>query len=197
MQVVEGLLISFYAHMKVFLNKVASAIWAFFAWIENNIISVVPLWSVRKIYHRLMGIKIGKGSQLNLRTYLMGPGKLVVGDYTHVNPGCLIDYRGGIEIGSSVSISHRVMLITGGHDLGSSVFEESHAPIKIGDYVWIGAGAIVLKGVEIGEGAVVAAGAVVTKDVPPFTIVGGVPAKKIGDRVKNLDYRCYTTNIFM
>ncbi len=181
----------------MFLNKGLSAIRAFFAWIENNVISVVPLWCVRKMYHRLMGVKIGKGAQLNLRTYLMGPGKLVVGDYTHVNPGCLIDYRGGIEIGSSVSISHRVMLITGGHDVSSPVFEEAHAPIKIGDHVWIGAGAIVLKGVEIGEGAVVAAGAVVTKDVPPFTIVGGVPAKKIGDRGKNLDYRCYTTNIFM
>ncbi len=181
----------------MFLNKGLSAIRAFFAWIENNVISVVPLWCVRKIYHRLMGIKIGKGSQLNLRTYLMGPGKLVVGDYTHVNPGCLIDYRGGIEIGSSVSISHRVMLVTGGHDVSSPVFEESHAPIKIGDHVWIGAGAIILKGVEIGEGAVVAAGAVVNKDVPPFTVVGGVPAKKIGERIGSLDYRCYTTNIFM
>ena len=183
--------------MMNFFDKAKTAIHGFFAWVENNIVAVIPLWWVRKAYHRLMGVKFDKGAQLNMRTYMMGPGHLFVGAYSHVNPGCIIDYRGGIEIGRSVSISHRAMLITGGHDAQSSVFEESHAPIKIGDHVWIGAGAIVLKGVEIGEGAVVAAGAVVTKDVPPFTIVGGVPAKKIGDRVRNLDYRCYTTNIFM
>ncbi len=179
------------------LSKGLSAIRAFFAWIENNIISIVPFWCVRCIYHRLMGVKIGRGTQFNMRTYFMGPGKFVVKDYTHINPDCLIDYRGGIEIGSCVSISHRVMIITGGHNVKSHEFAESHAPIKIGDHVWIGAGAIVLKGVEIGEGAVVAAGAVVTRNVHPFTIVGGIPAKKIGERVRELDYKCYTTNIFM
>ena len=178
-------------------KKVAIAFRSSLAWIENNIIAVVPFWCVRKAYHHMMGMRIGRGSQLNMRTYLMDSRRLSVGTFTHVNPGCLIDCRGGVEIGSYVSISHRVMLITGGHEVQSSVFEESYAPIKIGNYAWIGAGAVVLKGVEIGEGAVVAAGAVVTKDVPPFTIVGGVPAKKIGDRVRNLDYRCYTTNIFM
>ena len=79
----------------------------------------------------------------------------------------------------------------------SKEFSEIRKPIKIGDYVWIGAGATVLQGVEVGDGAVVAAGAVVVDDVPPFTIVGGVPAKKIGDRTKNLNYKCQTTNIFM
>ena len=149
------------------------------------------------MYYRMLGIRIGRGTQLNTRTYLMGPGRLVVGEYSHINPGCLIDYRGGLEIGSCVSISHRVMLITGGHDIQSPTFNEDHRPIKIGDHVWIGAGATVLRGVEIGEGAVVAAGAVVVKDVPPYAIVGGVPAKQIGERSKELDYRCYTTNIFM
>ncbi len=179
------------------MEKATAAFLAFLFWIGNNIIAVVPFWCVRRIFCRLLGVKIGRGSQLNMRTYLMGPGRLVVGEYSHVNPGCLIDYRGGLEIGSRVSISHRVMLITGGHDVQSPTFKEDHRPIKIGDYVWIGAGATVLRGVEIGEGAVVAAGAVVVKDVPPYAIVGGVPAKQIGERRKELDYRCYTTNIFM
>ena len=183
--------------MKKFLRRVGIAIRAFFAWIENNVVAVIPLWCVRRIYHRMMGMKIGRGSQLNMRTYLMGPGAFSIGKHSHVNPGCLIDYRGGIEIGSCVSISHRVMLITGGHDVQSEDFREIRKPIKIGGYVWIGAGATVLQGVEVGEGAVVAAGAVVVDDVAPFTIVGGVPAKKIGDRHRKLNYKCQTTNIFM
>ena len=170
---------------------------AVLSWIENNIIAVIPVWTIRRLYHRLMGLKIGRGSQLNMRTYLMGPGVFSIGEYSHVNPGCLIDYRGGVEIGDSVSISHRVMIITGGHDPYARDFHDSYAPIKIGAHAWIGAGAIILKGVEIGEGAVVAAGAVVTKDIPPYAIYGGVPAKQIGERTKDLEYRCHTTNILM
>ena len=183
--------------MRKFFRRVGIAIRAFFAWIENNVVAIIPLWCVRRIYHRMMGIKIGRGSQLNMRTYLMGPGAFSIGEHSHVNPGCLIDYRGGVEIGSCVSISHRAMLITGGHDVQSKDFCEIRKPIKIGDYVWIGAGATVLQGVEVGEGAVVAAGAVVVDDVAPFTIVGGVPARKIGDRHRDLNYKCQTTNIFM
>lgn len=167
------------------------------AWFENNVVCVVPFWCVRKLFHRLMGARIGKGSQLNMRTYFMGPGRLSVGEFTHVNPGCIIDYRGGVEIGSGVSISHRVMIFSGGHDMQSRDFAESHAPVRIGDHVWIGAGATILKGVEIGEGAVVGAGAVVARSIPPHTIVGGVPARKIGERATGLDYKCHTTNIFM
>ena len=183
--------------MSKLFQKILIAFRGLTYWVENNLVSVVPFWCLRRICHRMMGMSIGPGSQLNMKTYLMGPGRFSVGKYSHINPGCFIDYRGGVDIGDSVSISHRVMIVSGGHDVQSDNFSEAHAPIKIGDHVWIGAGAIVLKGVEIGEGAVVAAGAVVTKDVSPFTIVGGVPAKKIGDRVRNLDYRCYTTNIFM
>lgn len=166
-------------------------------WFLNYVLAFVPFWFVRKAVYRLAGWQIGKGSLVNMRLYALGPGKLVIGKYTHVNQGCLFDYRAGIEIGDSVSISHRVMLITGGHDVQSSEFREDDRPIRIGDHVWIGAGATVLKGVTIGEGAVIAASAVVTKDVAPFTIVGGVPAREIGKRNSNLDYRCIRPNILM
>ena len=68
--------------------------------------------------------------------------------------------------------------------------------MSIGDYAVIMTRAIILPGVTVGEGAMVAAGAVVSKDVPPYTIVGGVPAKKIGDRAKSLDYVCDYYRLF-
>jgi len=65
------------------------------------------------------------------------------------------------------------------------------APVEIGDYAWVCSRSIILPGVKVGEGAVVACGAVVTKDVEPYTVVGGIPAKKIADRNKNLEYVPY------
>lgn len=166
-------------------------------WFLNYVFAFFPFWFVRKLAYRAVGFHVGKGTLINMRLYAIGPGKFRIGEYSHVNQGCLFDYRAGIEIGCGVSISHRVMLITGGHDVQSSDFGEEDLPIRIEDHVWIGAGATVLKGVTIGEGAVVAAGAVVTKDVQPFAIVGGVPAHKIGERNRNLDYKCIRPNIFM
>ena len=179
------------------MEKVLTGLMALCFWFNNNIVAHIPLWWLRRICYWMMGIKVGRGSAMNMRQYLLGPGIFKIGEFTHINPSCLLDYRGGIEIGNSVSISHRVMLITGGHDVQSCDFREEHRPIKIGDHVWIGAGATILKGVEIGEGSVVAAGAVVVKNVPPFSIVAGVPARVIGQRNDKLDYKCYTTNILM
>lgn len=182
---------------KQMTRKIQTLFQALTLWLLNNVVAYIPFWWIRRAFYRLTGWEIGSGSQLNMRLYVVGPGKFSIGRYSHVNPSCLIDYRGGIEIGSCVSISHRVMLITGGHDVQSVDFRQVDLPIQIGDHVWIGAGATVLKGVSIGEGAVVGAGAVVTKDVAPFTIVAGVPAKPIGERPRNLDYKCYTTNVLM
>jgi acetyltransferase-like isoleucine patch superfamily enzyme len=118
------------------------------------------------------------------------PGKISIGNYSHINQGCLLDGRGNIIIGNSVSISHRVSIITLSHDVDDMAFKIRSAPVIIGDYVWIGINATILQGVKIGEGAVVAAGAVVTKDVDPYTIVGGIPAKQIGIRQRSLNYKC-------
>ena len=80
-------------------------------------------------------------------------------------------------------IGEDVRLLTGSHDIGSVHFDLVTKPISVGDAAWIATGAIILPGVTIGEGAVVAAGAVVTKDVEPWTVVGGNPAKFIKKRV--------------
>ncbi len=98
-----------------------------------------------------------------------------------VNHGCTAMDSGGIDIGDDVMIGPNVQLLSSGHPLDPATRRRSitTAPIRIGRGVWIAAGAIVLQGVMVGDDAVVAAGAVVTKDVPPRTLVAGVPARVI------------------
>ena len=134
--------------------------------------------------------KIGKKSVIMKSNYIIAPNHLSLGNYTHINRGCTLDARGNLTIGNNVSISYNVSLMTGGHDVNSSLFQGVYLPIVIEDYVWIGVNSTVLQGVTIGKGAVIAAGSVVTKDVAPYTIVGGIPARKIGERNNNLDYHC-------
>lgn len=166
-------------------------------YIPNHIISKIPIWGIRKLYYKLFGMQLEKNAVMNMAQYIMDLRKLKIGKNSHINRGCLLDARGGIKIGNNVSISHRVNLITGGHDQNSSNFIGIFKPILIEDYVWIGVNATILQGVKIGEGAVVAAGAVVNKNVPPYSIVGGVPAKIIGHRNKELNYNCLWTMPFV
>lgn len=111
-------------------------------------------------------------------TYIMNANRIKIGDFSHINRGCVLDARGKIEIGNNVSVSHNVNIMTGSHDIKSSCFIGVFKPIKIEDYAFIGVGATILQGVRIGKGAVVCAGAVVTNDVDDFDIVAGIPAKK-------------------
>lgn len=105
---------------------------------------------------------------------------LHIGENVFFNSGCRFQDQGGIYIGDGCLIGHNVVLATINHDFdpanrGTNLPE----PIRIGKNVWIGANATILPGVTIGDNAVIAAGAVVTKDVPANTVVGGVPAKQI------------------
>lgn len=156
----------------------------------NTILSHVPIWRLRRYFFRSLGCKINSETYIDRHCYIMGVNRLEIGHGTHVNRQCTLDARGLLYIGNSVSVSHGVMLMSGGHDFNSKTFEAVFLPIIIEDNAWIGCGAIVLQGVTIGKGAVVAAGAVVTKNVPPYAVVGGVPAKVIGHRSEDLDYIC-------
>ena len=116
----------------------------------------------------------------------------------HIGEGCVIGdkvtldaRRGGIFIGKYVRINSNVALWTGSHDMNDPYFRSmpgKRGPIIVGDRVWIGPNVTILHSVTIGEGAVIAAGAVVTKDVEPYTLVGGKPTKKIGDINHDLRY---------
>lgn len=126
------------------------------------------LWEIRLLKQRvtlLPGCKI-----TSLRNITFGHDVLI-------SHRAFIQGAGGIRFGDKVMVGPGVMLITTGHDKVSR--ESWSSPIEIGSGVWIGAGAIILPGVKVGEGSIVAAGAVVTRDVPTFSVVGGVPAKLI------------------
>ena len=125
------------------------------------------------------------------------PKNISIGEDTIIGDHAFLDGRAKLKIGSHVDVASSVMIYNSEHDLHSSAFEAIESPVVIEDYVFIGPRAIILSGVKIGKGAVVAAGAVVAKDVPDFTIVGGVPAKVIGERSnKNPNYRLGRARLF-
>lgn len=156
----------------------------------NDVLPAIPFWNLRKTYLRAIGMKLGKGSFVMKKNYFINSNLIFIGTDSHINRDCILDARGRIKIGNSVSISHRVSLLTGSHDINSHSFQGVFKPIKIEDYVWIGANATILQGVNIGKGAVICAGAVVTKDVEDFQVVAGIPAKQIKTRNENLNYKC-------
>lgn len=103
-----------------------------------------------------------------------------IGKRVFINSGCKFQDQGGITIGDDVLIGHNCVIATLNHAMDPDHRADmTAAPVKIGDKVWIGANVTILQGVTIGEGAIIAAGAVVNKDVPPRTVVGGIPAKVI------------------
>ena len=170
----------FYKYLVAFVDE----------YLVNDILPHIPFWNIRKWLLKRIGVKIGKKSFVMKRCYLMSPRRIHIGEYTDINRGCFLDGRGGINIGNDVSISHEVKLVTGSHDIDSKKFYAQYFPITIRNHAWLGVGCTILQGVTIGTGAVVCAGAVVTHDVADYEIVGGVPAKHIRYRAKDLDYHC-------
>jgi serine acetyltransferase len=129
----------------------------------------------------------GTGVQRGCR-FLNGR-KVMLGRRNVLNHDCLLDGRRyQIRLGDDVSLGPEATILTLGHDPQSPTFEDRGGDVIIGNRVWIGYRALIMPGVTLGEGAVVAAGAVVTKDVEPFMIVAGVPARPIGTRNKDLTY---------
>jgi maltose O-acetyltransferase len=156
----------------------------------NEVISRVPSFGLRRAwYQRVLGMSLGRHAGVHLGCYVWfySPGQVRragvrVGANSRVNRDCCLDVRGGLRIGDNVSVSPEVMVLTAGHSIADPAFPVEHRPVTIQDHVWIGSRAMVMPGVTIGRGAVVAAGAIVTRDVPAFTVVAGVPAKPVGAR---------------
>lgn len=128
----------------------------------------------------LTGIKIHDSFGLFPPFYTDCGKNIKIGKRVFINAGCKFQDQGGITIGDDVLIGHNCVIATLNHVMDPDRRADMiPAPVKIGDKVWIGANVTILQGVTIGEGAIIAAGAVVNKDVPPRTVVGGIPAKII------------------
>ncbi|MEK7166283.1 MAG: acyltransferase, partial [Patescibacteria group bacterium] len=150
----------------------------------------IPNHTLRTFLYLIAGVKLGKGSTFHMWAVFNQPENIFVGEGTIIGDHAFIDGREKVIIGNHVDIASSIMIYNGKHDYESEDFHPVFAPVVIEDYVFIGPRVIVQPGVTIGKGAIVAAGAVVTKNVPPFAIVGGVPAQIIGERKqKNLKYR--------
>jgi maltose O-acetyltransferase len=160
-------------------------------------ISHVPFHSFRKLFYILAGMKMGKGSVIHMWANFFDPSGISIGQDTIIGDHAFLDGRSRLTIGNHVDIASSVMIYNSEHDLDSEGFSARTQTVEIGDYVFIGPRVIILPGVKIGRGAAVAAGAVVTRDVPDFAIVGGVPAKVIGERKnKNPDYKLGRARLF-
>ena len=155
-----------------------------------HLIGCFPSHHIRRFFYRLAGIKIGKGSTIHTGARFYDPKNIIIGHDTVVGEGAVLDGREKLTIGNHVAIASDVMIYNSEHVIEHEDFIAKDEPVMIEDYCFIGPRAIILPGIKVGRGAIVAAGAVVTKDVPPFAIVGGVPAKIIGERKnKSLQYK--------
>lgn len=161
--------------------------------LRNSLLNMAghfPTRVLRANIYRLFGMKVCKRVRIEAGCIILGgPKRIIIGQGSVINRCVVLDGRFPLTIGAFVSISFQAVILTLEHDLFAPDFRAVGAPVTIGDRVFIGARAIILPGIDIGEGAAVAAGAVVTKDVPPYAIVGGAPARPIGSRPNNLTYR--------
>jgi acetyltransferase-like isoleucine patch superfamily enzyme len=159
-------------------------------YLTNHIVAHVPSYRARHLwYRRVLGIRLGSRASVQSGCYVWmhGPRQtrrdaVSIGEHSHINRGCTLDVRGGLTLADNVSVSAEVMILTASHGLNDPEFRLEHGAVTIHDHVWIGARAMILPGVTLGRGCVVAAGAVVTRDVPEMTVVGGVPARAFARR---------------
>ncbi len=159
--------------------------------------SLIPVHFVRKLVFQLAGGRLGKGSVIHMQARFFDPRGISVGEDSLLGWGIFIDGRDKVSIGNHVDIASEVQIYNSEHDIHSPDFHATTAPVSIGNYVFIGPRAIILPGVNLGRGAVVGAGAVVTKDVPDYAVVGGVPARIISERrIRDLHYRLGRARLF-
>ena len=171
-----------------------------FEYLTNHIIAHIPIAYARWGWYRfVIRLKIDVRAYIYMRCYFYPAIKswLKIGKYTAINRGCTIDARGGLTIGDNVNISAEAAIYTAGHEIDSPDFAYYSKPVEIKDYVWIGTRAMIMPGVVIGEGAIVLPGAVVTKDVAPYTVVGGVPAKFVRMRERPMKYNLTFRGFFL
>ena len=159
-------------------------------YVLNHLVSRIPYVGARMRAYDALGVAFDDRASANiaLGVQFWAAHGLSMGERATIGQACYIDARGGVRVDADASISRGVSVLTCEHVIDDPDFGTVLEPVHFGPRCWIGLGAIVLPGVQIGEGAVVAAGAVVTADVEPYSVVGGVPAKQIRTRSRPMSY---------
>lgn len=156
----------------------------------NRFITYVPSFTVRhSVLRYLYGMKIGHESNIHMGVRVFAPQRISIGSNSVIHFDCILDGRCGLRIGNSVDISYQVNIFTLQHDMDHPNYEARGGPVVIHDHAVISGRSIILPNVTVGKGSVVATGAVVTKDVPEYAVVGGIPAQFIRERNHNLTYK--------
>lgn len=147
----------------------------------NYIVTNIPFWTIRKLFYRCGGMKIGKNSRILMKTVVIKPWKISIGERSYINEHCHLDGRGGIEIGDDTSISIYSVIVSGSHN--SITFEYEEHPVKIGNRVWAGARTTILPGATIEDKVLIGAGSTLPKGTYKIdSLYSGVPAKYIRRR---------------
>lgn len=147
-----------------------------------HLLGLIPSHIFRRALHKSAGVKMGKGSTIHMGVRFYEPKNIEIGEDSIIGEKAVLDGRARLVIGNHVALASEVMIYNSQHDIHDPFFKAIAKPVHIEDYVFIGPRAIILPGVTVHKGAIIAAGAVVTKDVPAFAVVGGVPAKVISKR---------------
>lgn len=158
---------------------------SFLVYLYNYVLTFVPILALRIFYLRnFLNIKIGQDCHIGLGTYMLGDISLgrscVVGTRCHI--------VGPLVVGDNVAIIAHTYIFGTSHYKDSQTFEPFERTVVIDSYAWLGARSMVLPGCHIGEGAVLGAASVATKDLPPFSVAVGAPARVVAKRSSQLEY---------
>ena len=174
---------------KLSFSRIARGVKALRASLALYIFSGTSPKCLRLMCLKLAGADVGRNVVIGKNCEVRNPEGLKIRAKVSMGNRILLDARKGLEIQESAVIATEAIIWTLHHDYNDVNFKAVGAPVAIGHHSWVCSRAIILPGVNIGEYAVVASGAVVIKDVPPYAIVGGIPAKVIGHREeKSYDY---------
>ncbi len=154
----------------------------------NTFVNKIPFPEVRVELYRRAGMTIGNQTNIMMHCVVLQARDITIGPNCIIGPYTTLDGRGTLTVGRNVNIAGDVLLIAGHHLVDSPTAEGKVGKLVIEDNAWVAMRATILPGVTVGEGAYVAAAALVNRDVEPYTLVGGVPAKKIRDRARDIQY---------
>lgn len=165
---------------KIIYSYVSGFLW----WFTNSFLPFLPGLHLRRWCLKRLGIKMSNNVRFYEGFHIRSPQKIIIEDGVSIGPHVLLDGRCGLHIGKSAVLGYECIIWTLNHDYNDINFSGKGGAVEIGAYSWICSRSIIMPGITVGEGAVVASGAIVTHDVPPYSIVAGIPAKIVGSREK-------------